>query len=257
MRGRVPLAATVAVLLVAGCTAGRREPPAPAATTTTPPTTTPPPTTAPPAACPTPPPATTAPTDFPHPVLTRHPATTPESAADTALARQGLAALGAFGGPVSTSAFQHFLDAGGGFLTLPVDGLLTANPALVAELDTTLVRTVAGAVTHASTVAPCTTIGFTSGWLPHDDVADPDWHYTLGRFWFQVLGTATRETTGVRVTYRLAVGDTYDFDPGSTFAEFEQLALDGHAADFLDGGLTTTRQASVTSAAGLASPGFG
>ena len=175
------------------------------------------------------------------------------------MAQQGLAALTAFGGPISASAFQHYLDASGTYLPLPVDGLLTTNPALVTELNGVLVDAAADAVSRAAASATCTTVPFSSGWLPHADVADADWRYTLGRFFVQVLGTATRDpaATGVSVSYRVAVGDTYDFDPGSTFAEFGRLAADGRAADFLVGGLTTVRTAVVARAADLASPGYG
>lgn len=246
----------LAASLVSGCTAGgaTAPPSGPSSSTSS---SSAPRAATPTARCATPPAAATAaPTDFPHPSLTRHPVTAPPDASDAALAQQGLAAVSAFGGPVATSAFRHFLDGSGSFLALPVDGLVTADPGFVTELDTALVRAAGTAVARAGTVAPCTMVAFSSGWLPHDDVADPDWHYTLGRFWFQVRGTATREATGVRVVYRAAIGDTYDFDPGTAFARFEQLALDGHAADFLDGGLTAARSATVTTAADLASPGF-
>lgn len=182
------------------------------------------------------------------------------------MAAQGLAATRAFGGPISASAFQHYLGATGAYLALPVDELLDASPELIAELNTVLIRVSAAAVgqVRSAPASTCTSEAFSSGWLGHPDPADNDWHFTLGRFYYQVLGTAFRVNAAasgsgaVQVTYRAAIGDTYNFDPGSAFEQFGQLAVDGRAADFLDGGATTSRTSRVKAGSTtLDPPGFG
>ena len=256
MRGRI--AVVVVLLAAAGCSAGgpASTPTRPTAPSASASRAVPTPVATPP--CPAPPSAATAPTDFPHPPLTKVTPSAPPSADDQALKRQGLAALTTFGGPVATAAFQHYVDATGTYLPLPVDQLLAVEPALVADLDRTLVEAAGAAVTAAATAPACSAVPFASDWAGHADPVDAEWRYTLGRFYARVLGAVTREPSGsLRVSYRAAIGDTYDFDPGSTFAEFARLADDGHAAVFLDGGLTTPRTATVTSAAELGSPGFG
>jgi hypothetical protein len=157
-------------------------------------------------------------------------------------------------------AGQHYLGAGGAPLTVSMAGVYQDVPGFQAQLQSWLRTSVAAALRDLRDTPPDRSASVTwdsggagRGWGSFDaDNSSSDWHYALGRFWTRMAGDAWIGPASpggdrpVRIRYRSFLWDIYNFNAGSRFANLEDLAKAGMAADFLVTGASKTEVISTT-----------
>jgi hypothetical protein len=154
--------------------------------------------------------------------------------------------------PNCAFAGYHYLNASGTPRVVPVADLYSGLPGFQGQFQYWLRQNVGEAVASlrnaasaGSAVYHWDTAGTTENWAPFDAAATTnDWHWTLGHFSIRMVGnvwigpTDTSGSRPVQIMYRSFMWDTYNFE--GEFANLEDLAKVGMAADFLETGESNT-----------------
>jgi hypothetical protein len=154
---------------------------------------------------------------------------------------------------------QHYVDATGTERTVPMAQLFSYLSGLREKFQSWLRDYVAKSIATLRKTAPTEavvvrfdTAGTTQNWSRYKVVSNAsDWRWALGRFSIRMVGNVwigPADESGrrtVQVQYRSFMFDVYDF--GDEFANLENLATHGMAAEFLETGESRT----ITTAADL------
>jgi hypothetical protein len=149
---------------------------------------------------------------------------------------------------------QHFVDATGTQRTVPMAQLFSDLSGLRGQFQYWLRDNVAKLVVQLKATAPneaaekdFDTAGSTQNWSPYDAASyTSDWHWALGHFSIRMVGNVwigpanSSEERAIQIQYRSFMFDVYNFGGGEEFANLEDLARHGMAADFLETGESKT-----------------
>ncbi len=144
---------------------------------------------------------------------------------------------------------DHYLAASGSTYTIDINDLMADQPPLYKSFLHYLHSNATAALQKLKSTPAnlCASLPIDSGWVGYVITNKDDWYYALRSFAYQLAGSVwigKADSTGdraVQIRFRAFVGDTYNFNTSDpTYGKYEQLAIDGWAADFLDQGSTTT-----------------
>lgn len=154
--------------------------------------------------------------------------------------------------PNCARAGYHYLDASGTPVTISVAALYSGLPGFQGQFQYWLTQNVGEAIqslrgtpANGSSIYKWDTAGTTQNWFTFNAASyTNDWHWTLGHFSVRMVGDVwigPANQSGdrpVQIRYRSFMWDIYNF--GGDFANLEELAKHGMAADFLETGESST-----------------